>query len=143
MISTLKINTNKNSWNPGVLWWLSGLKDLALSLQQLGLLLCPGSIPGPGTFTCHGYSQKQINKQITTLKTCAILCFYSSPISLLTPVGNGVCSGWSVPCRPFGLLLGQIQLCLLSNNSYQDCKPNTNFLWKKINIVILSYYIYI
>ena len=29
------------------------IKDLALSLQQLRLLLYVGSIPGPGTSTCH------------------------------------------------------------------------------------------
>ena len=36
------------------------VKDLALLLQQLGSLLCEGSVPGPGTSTCHGCSK--INK---------------------------------------------------------------------------------
>uniref|UniRef100_A0A8D1SW76 Cadherin domain-containing protein n=1 Tax=Sus scrofa TaxID=9823 RepID=A0A8D1SW76_PIG len=37
----------------GVPTMAQGIKDLALSLQQLWLLLWPRSIPGQGTFTCH------------------------------------------------------------------------------------------
>ena len=35
------------------------VKDLALLLQQLGSLLCEGSVPGPGTSTCHRYKGKK------------------------------------------------------------------------------------
>ena len=34
------------------------VKDPVLALQQLGLLLWCGLIPGPGTFICCGCSQK-------------------------------------------------------------------------------------
>lgn len=47
--------------------------------------------------------------------------------------------------RPFSLLLGQIPASPLSNGSYQDRRPNINILFlqeKKINIIILPYYIY-
>uniref|UniRef100_A0A8D1F054 Cadherin domain-containing protein n=2 Tax=Sus scrofa TaxID=9823 RepID=A0A8D1F054_PIG len=37
----------------GVPTMAQGIKDLALSLQQLWLLLWPRSIPGQGIFTCH------------------------------------------------------------------------------------------
>ena len=35
------------------------VKDLALSLQQLGHCQGTGSIPGPGTSTCHRGGQKK------------------------------------------------------------------------------------
>ena len=43
-------------WLPLV---VQGVKDLVFSLQWLRLLLGRGSIPGLGTFTCHGCSQKK------------------------------------------------------------------------------------
>ena len=39
-----------------------GVKDTALSLQQLGLLLRHRMIPSPGTSTCHEHSQNNKKK---------------------------------------------------------------------------------
>ena len=35
------------------------VKDLVLSLKCVGLLLCTGSIPGLGTFTCHRHPPRK------------------------------------------------------------------------------------
>ena len=47
--------------NPGVLWWINGLKIWHCHCCDSGHCCYVGSDPGPGTSTCLGHSQK-INK---------------------------------------------------------------------------------
>ena len=44
-------NQGKNTNYLGTFWWLSGLKDLALSLLGLGLRQWCGFAPWPGNFS--------------------------------------------------------------------------------------------
>ena len=44
---------------PGVAWWLSGLRIQRCHFHGSGYSCDTGSIPGPGTSTCHGYGQKR------------------------------------------------------------------------------------
>ena len=39
------------------------VKDLALSLHQLGLLLCHGFNPSPRNSACHGAAKKEKNRK--------------------------------------------------------------------------------
>ena len=56
----MKVAKENNYWSSLL---AQRVKDPALSLQWLGLLLWCGSIPGPGTSLCHGWGQKGKKKR--------------------------------------------------------------------------------
>ena len=43
----------------GVLWWRSGLRIQHCDCSNSGYCCGSGSIPGPGSFTCHGHGCKE------------------------------------------------------------------------------------
>ena len=57
------------------------IKDLVLSLQRFRLLFGMGSIPGPGTSTGHGYSQKNKTHPQNTPETQPFSHFVSQSLA--------------------------------------------------------------